>query len=160
MKLPPEVVRVLDTGLAQNQVFWTAIAANVLAQTLKLLIDALLNGRIDWSRLLETGGMPSSHSATVSALAVGVGFASGWDSPLFAVAAILALIVMYDATGIRRQAGKQAELLNLFVREFQHLFEKGFAPGPVKELLGHSYLEVLVGAILGALVAWGSFALF
>ncbi len=160
MKLPPEVVRVLDTGLAQNQVFWTAIAANVLAQTLKLLIDALLNGRVDWSRLLETGGMPSSHSATVSALAVGVGFASGWDSPLFAVAAILALIVMYDATGIRRQAGKQAELLNLFVREFQHLFEKGFAPGPVKELLGHSYLEVLVGAILGALVAWGSFALF
>ena len=160
MKLPPEVVRVLDTGLAQNQVFWTAIAANVLAQTLKLLIDALLNGRIDWGRLLETGGMPSSHSATVSALAVGVGFSSGWDSPLFAVAAILALIVMYDATGIRRQAGKQAELLNLLVEEFQNAFKRGFAPGPVKELLGHSYLEVLVGAILGALVAWASFALF
>ncbi len=159
MKIPPEVIARWDTGLAQNQVFWTAVIANVTAQSLKLVLDYLFNGRWDWRRLLDTGGMPSSHSATVTALAVGVAMSSGWDSPLFAVAAILALIVMYDATGIRRQAGRQAELLNDLVEELQQVFEEGFAREPVKELLGHSYIEVFVGALLGSLVAWVSFAL-
>ncbi len=160
MKLPADLIQRLDTGLAQNQVFWTAVAANVTAQTLKIFLDRLLSGRWDFRRLLDTGGMPSTHSATVSALAVAAAFAEGWDSPLFAVAAIFALIVMYDATGIRRQAGKQAELLNQLVQELQDVLQKGFAPGPLKELLGHSYLEVLVGALLGVLVAWVSYRLF
>ena len=160
MKLPVELVEQWDTGLIQNRVFWTAVAANVVAQGLKILLDYALNRRWDLKRLFETGGMPSTHSATVSALAVSVAFAEGWDSPLFAVAAIFALVVMYDAAGIRREAGRQAELLNQLIREFQDVFEKGLAQGPLKELLGHSYLEVLVGALLGALVAWVSFRLF
>jgi len=160
MKLPTELVQQWDTGLIQNRVFWTAVAANVVAQLLKILLDYALNRRWDWRRLLDTGGMPSTHSATVSALAISVAFAEGWDSPLFAVAAVFALVVMYDATGIRRHAGQQAELLNQLVRELQDVLEKGFAPGPLKELLGHSYLEVLVGALVGALVAWASFRLF
>ncbi len=160
MKVPTELVRQWDTGLLQNQVFWTAVAANVVAQTVKLLLDYALNRRWDLRRVLDTGGMPSTHSATVSALAIAVAFAEGWDSPLFAVAAIFALVVMYDATGIRRHAGQQAELLNQLVRELQHVFQKGFAPGPLKELLGHSYLEVLLGALIGVLVAWVSFRYF
>ena len=160
MKLPTELVEKWDTGLIQNRVFWTAVSANVVAQLIKILLDYALNRRWDLRRLLDTGGMPSTHSATVSALAISVAFAEGWDSPLFAVAAIFALVVMYDATGIRRHAGQQAELLNQLVRELQDVLEKGFAPGPLKELLGHSYLEVMVGALLGALVAWASFRLF
>ncbi|GAA6733446.1 divergent PAP2 family protein [Thermus oshimai] len=143
-----------------NQVFWTAMAANLVAQTLKLFLYYRLEGRFQWGRFLETGGMPSSHSATVSALAVGVGLKEGFGSTLFAVAAVLALIVMYDATGIRRAAGLHAQLLNQLVQELQEVLRKGPAPGPLKELLGHTYLEVLVGALLGAFVALLSFYLF
>lgn len=146
--------------LLANQVFWTALLANVLAQTLKLFFYYFLEGRLQWERFLETGGMPSSHSATVSALAIGVGFQEGFGSALFAVAAVLALIVMYDATGIRRAAGLHAQLLNQLVQELQKVLERGPAPEPLKELLGHTYLEVLVGALLGALVAFLSFHLF
>ncbi len=160
MKLPSGWVAKWDTGLVQNQVFWTAVAANVIAQAVKILIDYALYRRWDLKRLLDTGGMPSTHSATVSALAVSVAYAAGWDSPLFAVAAIFALVVMYDATGIRRHAGQQAELLNQLVQELQDVLQKGLAPEPLKELLGHSYLEVLVGALLGAFVAWVSFRFF
>ncbi|GAA5336470.1 MULTISPECIES: divergent PAP2 family protein [Thermus] len=146
--------------LLYNQVFWTAILANFLAQTLKLFLYYLLEGRFQWERFLETGGMPSSHSATVSALAVAVGLEEGFGSSLFAVAAVFALIVMYDATGIRRAAGLHAQLLNQLVQELQKVLEKGPAPEPLKELLGHTYLEVLVGALLGALVAFLSYQLF
>lgn len=146
--------------LLYNQVFWTALLANLLAQTLKLFLYYLLEGRFQWERFLETGGMPSSHSATVSALAVAVGLEEGFGSSLFAVAAVLALIVMYDATGIRRAAGLHAQLLNQLVQELQRVLEKGPAPEPLKELLGHTYLEVLVGALLGAFVALLSFYLF
>ncbi|AEV16426.1 MAG: divergent PAP2 family protein [Thermus sp.] len=146
--------------LLANQIFWTALLANFLAQTLKLFIYYVLEGRFQWERFLETGGMPSSHSATVSALAIGVGLEEGFGSSLFAVAAVFALIVMYDATGIRRAAGLHAQLLNQLVQELQKVLEKGPAPEPLKELLGHTYLEVLVGALLGALVALLSFHLF
>lgn len=145
--------------LLANQVFWTALLANLLAQTLKLFIYYVLEGRFQWERFLETGGMPSSHSATVSALAIGVGLQEGFGSTLFAVAAVLALIVMYDATGIRRAAGLHAQLLNQLVQELQKVLERGPAPEPLKELLGHTYLEVLVGALLGAAVALLSFHL-
>ncbi|SDE95218.1 hypothetical protein SAMN04488243_11746 [Thermus arciformis] len=146
--------------LLANGVFWTALLANLLAQTLKLFLYYRLEGRFQWERFLETGGMPSSHSATVSALAVSVGLREGFDSPLFAVAAVFALIVMYDATSIRRAAGLHAQLLNQLVEELQKLVEKGFAQEPLKELLGHTYLEVLVGALLGLLVALAVYALF
>ncbi|AEB11571.1 divergent PAP2 family protein [Marinithermus hydrothermalis] len=146
--------------LLGNQILWTALAANVIAQSLKLVIYYLINGRWEWERFLETGGMPSSHSATVAAAVVGVGLTEGWGSPLFAVTTVFALIVMYDATGIRRAAGRQAELLNDLVEELQVVLHEGFKPEPLKELLGHTYLEVAVGALLGGVVAWGSFTLW
>ncbi len=146
--------------LLSNDLFWTALLANLIAQTLKLLIHYFLEGRFQWGRFLETGGMPSTHAATVSALAIGVGLRDGFDSHLFAVAAVFALVVMYDATGIRRAAGLHAQLLNQLVQEFRKLSQGGPIAEPLKELLGHTYLEVLVGALLGASVALGAFHLF
>ncbi len=141
-------------ALLANEVFWGAVLANVVAQGLKLVIYSLLERRWSWERMLESGGMPSSHSATVAALATGVGLKAGLDSIIFAVTIVFALIVMYDATGIRRAAGQQAELLNDLVEELRTVLHEGFKPTPLKELLGHTYLEVLMGAILGVLVAW------
>ena len=141
-------------ALLQNDVLWAAVLANVVAQSLKLIVYYLLERRWSWERLLESGGMPSSHSAMVTALATGVGLETGLDSPLFAVALVFALIVMYDATGIRRAAGQQAELLNDLVEELRAVLHEGFKPKPLKELLGHTYLEVAMGTLLGVGVAW------
>jgi len=145
--------------LFTNQVLWTAILASVAAQVIKLFVYYFVERRWEWERLAETGGMPSSHSATVTALAMGVGITDGWNSSFFAIAVVLAIIVMYDATGIRRAAGLQAERLNDLVEEFRRVIQQGPQPEPLKELLGHTYLEVAVGAILGVLFAWLSFAL-
>jgi acid phosphatase family membrane protein YuiD len=146
--------------LLSNQILWTAILASAIAQTLKLFIYTLVERRWNLERLLETGGMPSSHAAMVAALAMSVGFREGFAGAYFAIAAVLAFIVMYDATGIRRAAGLHAQLLNELVEEFRQVMKRGPQGEPLKELLGHTYLEVLVGALLGILVAWGSFALF
>jgi len=146
--------------LLANPVFWTAVLANLTAQTLKLFLYSLLEGRFQWHRFLDTGGMPSTHSATVSALAVSVGLREGFDTSLFAVAAIFALIVMYDAAGIRRAAGLHAKLLNQLLEELGEVVRLGPRQGPLKELLGHTYLEVAVGALIGGLVALGAYRLF
>ncbi len=148
------------TELLSNQVLWTAILASVFAQLLKLFIYYLVERRWQWERLAETGGMPSSHSATVAALATGLGITEGWGSPFFAIAVVLATIVMYDATGIRRAAGLHAERLNDLFEEFRAVIQQGPQPEPLKELLGHTYLEVGVGATLGIIFAVLSFALF
>lgn len=145
--------------LLSNQVLWTAILASVFAQMIKLVIYYFIEGRWEWERLAETGGMPSSHSATVAALATGVGITEGLGSAFFAISVVLCIIVMYDATGIRRAAGLHAERLNDLFEEFQEIIQQGPAPEPLKELLGHTYLEVTVGALLGILFAWLSFRL-
>lgn len=145
------------TELLSNQVLWTAILASIVAQIIKLFIYYFVERRWEWERLAETGGMPSSHSATVGALATGVGITEGWSSAFFAISVVLAIIVMYDATGIRRAAGLHAERLNDLVEEFRKVIQQGPQPEPLKELLGHTYLEVSVGAILGVLFAWLSF---
>ncbi|ADD29121.1 divergent PAP2 family protein [Meiothermus ruber] len=145
--------------LLSNQVLWTAVLASVVAQLLKLFIYYWVERRWEWERLAETGGMPSSHSATVAALATGVGITEGVGSAFFAIAVVLAIIVMYDATGIRRAAGLHAERLNDLFEEFRAVFAHGPRPEPLKELLGHTYLEVAVGAVLGILFAFLSFTL-
>lgn len=144
--------------LLSNQVLWTAILASMVAQIIKLFIYYFVEHRWQWERLAETGGMPSSHSATVGALATGVGITEGWGSAFFAISVVLAIIVMYDATGIRRAAGLHAERLNDLFEEFRAVIQQGPQPEPLKELLGHTYLEVAVGAILGVLFAWLSFS--
>jgi acid phosphatase family membrane protein YuiD len=146
------------TGFLGNNILWTAVTAAILAQFLKILLVLATEKRLAFDRLVETGGMPSSHSAAVSALATSVGLQHGWGSTLFAIAAVFGFIVMYDATGIRRAAGLQAELVNDLVEQLSHLFDDGFHPQVLKTLLGHTYPQVIIGALLGVTTGVVSFA--
>ncbi|MEM7735821.1 MAG: divergent PAP2 family protein [Deinococcota bacterium] len=146
------------TGFFGNTILWTAVTAAILAQLLKIVLVFVTEKRLALDRIVETGGMPSSHSAAVSALATGVGFQHGWGSTLFAIAAVFGFIVMYDATGIRRAAGLQAELINELVEQLGHLFDDGFQPQILKTLLGHTYPQVILGALLGVTTGVISFA--
>ncbi len=137
------------SGVLVNAPLIAAVLATTVAQVLKVLLVLVTERRLALGRMLETGGMPSSHSAAVTALATVIGIRYGWSSPLFALSAVFGSIVMYDATGIRRAAGVQAELINDLVRELGHLFDEGFRPQSLKTLLGHTYPQVLVGAVLG-----------
>ncbi len=143
--------------LLGNKTLWAAILAMGVAQAFKVVLILLTERRFAPDRLLETGGMPSSHSAAVTALATGLGLTHGWDSPLFALAAVFGSIVIYDATGIRRAAGMQAELINELVRELADVFDEGFKPTALKTLLGHTYPQVIVGAVLGIITGFLSF---
>jgi acid phosphatase family membrane protein YuiD len=136
-----------------NKLLWTALAGTFSAQLLKVLLVLALTRRWEPDRFLETGGMPSSHTASVFSLATSCGIVYGYGSPYFAIALVFGSIVMYDATGIRRAAGFQATLLNDLVEELRAVVREGFKPQPLKELLGHTYLEVAVGAIVGVLTA-------
>lgn len=133
--------------LLANDAFWLAMIASTLAQIFKVFHFWRQTGEFDWTRMYETGGMPSSHSAMVSALATAVGLAEGLDSPYFAIATILAVIVVYDSAGIRRAAGTHARVLNQIIAELL----QGHPIGQVrlKELLGHTRMEVTVGVLLG-----------
>lgn len=132
----------------------TAITSTFIAQLIKVITVLVTEKRFAWDRIASTGGMPSSHSAGVSALAVTIGFMEGWDSPAFAISTVLALIVMYDATGVRRAAGLHAEYLNVIVKELSHIFKQdGQEQRALKTLLGHTYLQVVAGLIQGVVVA-------
>lgn len=135
--------------LIANTPLWAAFAATLSAQALKVVLVLATERRWAFDRLLETGGMPSSHSAAVAGLATSVGIEQGLGSTYFAITTVFATIVMYDATGIRRAAGMQAELINDLVNELAHLFDDGFQPQALKTLLGHTYPQVVVGALLG-----------
>jgi acid phosphatase family membrane protein YuiD len=149
--------------LFSNFPLWAALAAIGFAQFVKVPIQFIAIRKIDWSLLTSTGGMPSSHSAAVTALATGVAFETGLDSPIFAVAAIFAIIVMFDATGVRRHAGEQATVLNKLVGDFNRFVEETKKwPNmdeqekvkDLKELLGHQPIEVFFGAITGILLTF------
>jgi uncharacterized protein len=129
-----------------------AVLAMMSAQAFKFGTTLLVRRRVDFTRLLGTGGMPSSHSASVTALTVAVGIEQGWNSTIFGAVAFLSLIVMYDATGIRRAAGRQAQILNRMLEDLKDLHK--LQGERLKELLGHTPLEVLVGAAYGAFVAF------
>lgn len=137
------------SSILSNTPLLAALAATAAAQVLKVLLVLMTERRLALDRMLETGGMPSSHTAAVAALATALGIRYGWGSPQFALAAVFGSIVMYDATGIRRAAGMQAEMINELVQELAHLFDEGYQPQVLKTLLGHTYPQVLVGAVVG-----------
>lgn len=141
----------MGTFFAQSS-FVTAIICWFAAQVLKVISVVITDKRIDLRRLIGSGGMPSSHSAFVTGLAVAVGLDSGFLSHTFSVAAVVALVVMYDAAGVRRAAGEQAKIINLLVEDWE---TKNFKNTEVhlKELLGHTPLQVVAGAILGIGIA-------
>lgn len=139
--------------ILNNQVLLVATLACLIAQASKFLIELAKNGKVNLRVMVTTGGMPSAHSALVTALATGIGQTAGWASTEFALATIFAVIVMYDAAGVRQAAGKQARILNQIIDEF---FQEHptFNEDRLKELLGHTPFQVIVGSILGIAVSW------
>lgn len=136
--------------MVRYQTLWIPILAWLTVQVWKFLADMIKNRRINIKRLVETGGMPSSHTATVAALVTVIGLTEGIDSTIFAVAFVFAVVVMYDAAGVRRAAGKQAGILNQLIYSNQ---VKVNTNEKLKELLGHTPVEVLCGAVYGVVLA-------
>ncbi|MGL5196721.1 MAG: divergent PAP2 family protein, partial [Chroococcales cyanobacterium] len=135
-------------NIIDNRVLLVATLACLIAQSAKLAIELARNRKFNFRILVETGGMPSAHSALVTALATGIGQSAGWNSTEFALATIFAVIVMYDAAGVRQAAGKQARILNQIVDEF-FSDDQDLNEARLKELLGHTPFQVIVGALLG-----------
>jgi len=141
------------TELLENKILLTAILGWFIAQTMKVILVLIQNKRLDWSRFVGSGGMPSSHSSFVISLTSAVGYTEGVSSALFAVCAVLSFVVMYDASGVRRATGIQAKVINKLVDSYEESEDVEISNEKLKELIGHSPLEVLAGAIVGLLTA-------
>ena len=141
-------------GILENRVLWCAVAAWFVAQALKIPTYWLVEKRLDWRRFFGSGGMPSSHSAFVISLAIMVGATEGFHTAAFAIAVVLAAIVMYDASGVRHETGVQGQVLNEII---QKVFVDGqpITDVELKELVGHTKVEVAGGFIVGVLTALG-----
>jgi acid phosphatase family membrane protein YuiD len=141
----------LNEVLLFNPILLAALLAWAIAQILKVLIEFMILRRWNWALIFQAGGMPSSHSAMVSAASLMIGLQIGFDTAVFAVSAILAMIVIYDATGVRRESGKQAVLINSIIEELT----KGKIPPQekLKEVLGHTPGEAVLGTTLGLVLA-------
>lgn len=144
------------SALISNYILWTSLLAWILAQIAKIVINFLLEKKWDFDLLTSSGGFPSSHTAIVCALAIGIGKTDGWDTSLFAIAVALAVIVMYDAAGVRRATGNHARIINhlvLWMREHPTDFlGYNIQEEKFKELIGHTPFEVFGGAILGCAI--------
>jgi acid phosphatase family membrane protein YuiD len=136
--------------LLTNRFLITGISSWFIAQVLKTIIYAIMNKRWDFSRMVGDGGMPSGHSATVTPVAVFSALTFGANSFEFAVSAILAIIVCHDATGVRRETGKQAILLNGLIEAFEVLGTQELPEVKLKEFVGHTPVQVVAGMLLGA----------
>lgn len=138
--------------LCKNSILQTALISWFAAQLIKVIIVLIIERRVDFTRITGSGGMPSSHSSFTVSLAAAIGFTDGFDSVAFALAAAFSLVVMYDASGVRRSAGQQAAILNRIVEKLGK--EELSATGKkLKELLGHTPVEVVAGALLGLIIA-------
>ena len=137
--------------IINNKIIQACVLSWFVAQVIKIIIDCIKNKTINPALIVSSGGMPSSHSSFVTALAFSTGFQEGFGSTLFAITFVISMVVMYDASGVRRAAGKQAEVLNIFIANFEKHGIK--IDSKLKELLGHSPIEVVAGAILGIVIA-------
>lgn len=138
-------------AILSNKALLTALFAWSLAQVIKLPLEYFVNRKWDWEIIFSVGGMPSSHSALMAAVTWSIGLREGFDTPVFALAMAISMVVIYDAAGIRRQAGKHAEIINMIISELA-------AGHPLKEeqlreVLGHTPSQVLAGTVLGVLIA-------
>ena len=139
--------------LLQNRVLWISLLSCCTAEILKTIIYWILNKELDLSRLIGDGGYPSAHSALVTALTVSCGKSYGLASSQFAIAAVLAIIVIHDSHNVRLETGRQAKTINSLLDMF---IEKQWIPlenGKLKEMIGHTPMQVFSGAILGAVIA-------
>ena len=143
-----------------NEVIVVPLCAWFIAQVLKTIINALVNKKISFERMVGDGGMPSAHTATVVSVMLMCGFTAGFDSPLFALATIFAIVVMHDATGVRRETGKQAVvILDMIQVMHEYFWEKDaeLKAEKLKVFVGHSKWQVFCGMLLGiavVLVYW------
>ena len=141
-------------SLLSNKPMVCAFIAVVSAQLLKIIFNLILDGELSFDVAASTGGMPSSHAATVTALTTSVGILHGVTSTLFAICIVFAIVVIYDAVGIRRAAGKHAEVLNEWSKILSEIYEHGIQPYNLKTLLGHTYPQVLAGTALGIIIGF------
>ena len=133
--------------LFDNSVLFWSLLSCLLAQFFKIIFNFFVTGKIRFRIMFETGGMPSSHSALITGATSGMGYELGFDSPIFALAVAVALIVMYDASGVRKSAGVQAAEINKLSKKLDPQSEV-----ILKETLGHTKIEVMVGSFLGPLI--------
>ena len=150
-------------SILENRPLVISFLSLFIAQVLKIITHYIKHKEFDLSRAVGSGGMPSSHSSTVMALSTTIGLEYGWDSPLYAITLVFGLLVMYDASGVRLAVGKQARILNNiilevkegFKRDGMHIFtsKELRTDEKLKELIGHTKTEVIVGGLLGVLLA-------
>lgn len=144
----------MNNNLLGNSAFISATLAFLIAQFLKPFVNAIFERRFVWHLLFSTGGMPSSHTAGVIALVTSIGMTYGVGTVYFAISATFAAIVIHDAMGIRRAAGKQAQVINEWSRILSDIHREGqFTPENLKTMLGHSFSQILGGTLLGFLTA-------
>jgi uncharacterized protein len=136
----------------QNEILVIAFITWSIAQIAKPFIGYLITKSFDWKMFFSTGGMPSSHTTLVVSVAIGVGLIVGWSTPEFAVAATLAVVVIYDAAGVRRQAGIHAQTINVLVQEV--LQGHPISDTQLREVLGHTPIEVFGGIVWGSLATY------
>lgn len=141
-------------GIIANKVLLVSICAWAVAQVLKVFIILVREKRLDWRYFVISGGMPSAHSAVVGALATSIAITQGLGSVAFAVAAVLALVVMYDAAGVRRSVSQQSIVLNRIVQELRSRRPVAELERDLREFIGHTPFQVIVGAVLGVSIAW------
>ena len=139
-------------ALLSNKVLIIAATAWLIAGVLKMFIELIINKRFSLKRIIGAGGMPSSHTATVVALAVSIGFYDGVDKVTFALAVIFAIVVIHDAVGVRLETGKQAKVLNTMMFESEAFKDLDFEK-QLKEYVGHTPFQALVGALVGLIVS-------
>lgn len=140
------------TEIIGNRLLWAALLGWFIAQSLKIPTYYFTEKKLDFSRFFESGGMPSSHTAMTTSLMLSSGCIAGFDSPVFAVSFVLMMIVMYDAAGVRRETGKQSQVINEILR---HILVDGepITEDNFRELIGHKPIEVTVGFIIGIVAA-------
>jgi acid phosphatase family membrane protein YuiD len=139
------------TELLKNHALHTAVLAWLMAQLLKPPMEYLRHGKWNWGFLLSAGGMPSSHSSLMVGVTLGIGLHEGWSTGVFALAFAITMIVIYDAAGVRREAGRHAEKINILINEL--LAGHPISDKALREVIGHTPMEVTGGILLGVLIA-------
>ena len=138
-------------GLYSNEFFRVAFVSWFIAQFMKVLLTLFFEKRLDIGRIWGSGGFPSSHTSSVVSVSTAIGLTQGWDTAMYALSLVFSLVVMYDASGVRRAVGKQAAILNNMIHDLSE--HKHIEQEQLKELIGHTPFEVIGGALLGVLVA-------
>jgi uncharacterized protein len=140
--------------LVGNKILLIAICSWAIAQIIKVIVILFQEKRIAWNYFFTSGGMPSAHTATVCALATSIALIDGLGSTGFSIAVVLAVVVMYDAAGVRQSVGQHSAILNLIVKELSTKVTKLEREKDFREFIGHTPFQVVMGALLGIFIAW------